>query len=63
MSQSLDALDSIICTSARPHVPFNDSFIELLNVVEAAKIKLELVIRDLQTEVRALKNKVGSVGL
>ncbi|VDP03695.1 unnamed protein product [Heligmosomoides polygyrus] len=31
---------------------------KLLNVVEAAKIKLEVVIRDLQTEVRALKNKV-----
>lgn len=33
-------------------------FSELLNVVEAAKTKLESVIRDLQTEVRALKNKV-----
>ncbi|VDM74669.1 unnamed protein product [Strongylus vulgaris] len=31
---------------------------KLLNVVEAAKTKLEAVIRDLQTEVRALKNKV-----
>uniref|UniRef100_A0A1I7WNL5 Uncharacterized protein n=1 Tax=Heterorhabditis bacteriophora TaxID=37862 RepID=A0A1I7WNL5_HETBA len=33
-------------------------FSELLNIVEATKVRLEAVIRDLQTEVRALKNKV-----
>lgn len=34
------------------------SILDLLNIVETAKSKLEAVIRDLQTEVKALKNKV-----
>ena len=36
----------------------NNAFLDLVNILETTKSKLEAVIRDLDTEVKALKSKV-----